>query len=141
MNQRMVYKLAIIASLGGFLFGFDTAVISGTIGFVTDQFDLDALVQGWYVSCALVGTIIGTLVAGILSDRYGRKEVLVVSGILFGLSAAGCMLVNDFNYLITYRLIGGIGVGIASILSPLYISEIAPALIRGLSLIHISEPT
>ncbi len=131
MNQRMVYKLAIIASLGGFLFGFDTAVISGTIGFVTDQFDLDALVQGWYVSCALVGTIIGTLVAGILSDRYGRKEVLVVSGILFGLSAAGCMLVNDFNYLITYRLIGGIGVGIASILSPLYISEIAPALIRG----------
>ncbi|WP_373517815.1 sugar porter family MFS transporter [Pricia sp.] len=131
MNQRMVYKLATIASLGGFLFGFDTAVISGTIGFVTNQFDLDALVQGWYVSCALVGTIIGTLVAGILSDRYGRKEVLVVSGILFGLSAAGCMLVNDFNYLITYRFIGGIGVGIASILSPLYISEIAPALIRG----------
>ncbi|HET8735011.1 MAG TPA: sugar porter family MFS transporter [Pricia sp.] len=131
MNQRMVYKLATIASLGGFLFGFDTAVISGTIGFVSDQFDLDALLLGWYVSCALVGTIIGTLMAGVLSDRYGRKEMLIVSAILFGLSAIGCMLADSFNFLVIYRFIGGIGVGIASILSPMYISEIAPAQIRG----------
>lgn len=117
--------------MGGFLFGFDTAVISGTIGLVSEQFDLNSLTQGWYVSCALVGTIIGTMLAGVLSDRYGRKEMLIVSGILFGLSAVGCMLVNDFSYLIMYRLIGGVGVGIASILSPLYISEIAPAGIRG----------
>ncbi|GGD06122.1 sugar porter family MFS transporter [Hyunsoonleella pacifica] len=131
MNKVIVYKLAFIASLGGFLFGFDTAVISGTISLVTDQFQLDAILQGWYVSSALVGTITGTLIAGILSDKYGRKEMLIVSAILFGISAFGCMISQGFQSLIAYRLIGGIGVGLASILSPLYISEIAPAKIRG----------
>ena len=131
MNKGIVYKLAFIASLGGFLFGFDTAVISGTIGLVRDQFALNAVLQGWYVSCALVGTIIGTLLAGVLSDKYGRKEMLLVSAVLFGLSAFGCMLSESFQSLIAYRLIGGVGVGLASILSPLYISEIAPAKIRG----------
>lgn len=131
MNKKIVYKLAFIASLGGFLFGFDTAVISGTIGLVADQFQLDAILQGWYVSSALVGTISGTLVAGILSDKYGRKEMLIVSAILFGVSAIGCMFSQGFQGLIAYRLLGGVGVGLASILSPLYISEIAPAKIRG----------
>jgi sugar porter (SP) family MFS transporter len=131
MNKIIVYKLAFIASLGGFLFGFDTAVISGTISLVTDQFQLDSVLQGWYVSSALVGTISGTLIAGVLSDKYGRKEMLIVSAILFGVSAIGCMVSQGFQSLIVYRLIGGIGVGLASILSPLYISEIAPAKIRG----------
>ncbi|XCF05974.1 sugar porter family MFS transporter [Tamlana crocina] len=131
MNKVIVYKLAFIASLGGFLFGFDTAVISGTISLVTKQFQLDAVLQGWYVSSALVGTITGTLLAGILSDKYGRKEMLIASAILFGISAFGCMISQSFQILIAYRLVGGIGVGLASILSPLYISEIAPAKIRG----------
>lgn len=131
MNRNIVYKLALIASLGGFLFGFDTAVISGTISLVRDQFSLNTALEGWYVSSALVGTITGTLLAGVLGDKYGRKEMLIVSAILFGVSAFGCMLSQNFQALIAYRLIGGIGVGLASILSPLYISEIAPAKIRG----------
>ena len=131
MNKVIVYKLAFIASLGGFLFGFDTAVISGTIGLVSTQFGLNAVMQGWYVSSALVGTVIGTLLAGILSDKYGRKEMLLVSAILFGISAFGCMVSENFENLIVYRLAGGVGVGLASILSPMYISEIAPAKIRG----------
>ncbi|APY11527.1 MFS transporter [Seonamhaeicola sp. S2-3] len=131
MNKAIVYKLAFIASLGGFLFGFDTAVISGTISLVTKQFQLDAVLQGWYVSSALVGTITGTLIAGVSSDKYGRKEMLITSAILFGISAFGCMISQGFQMLIAYRLVGGIGVGLASILSPLYISEIAPAKIRG----------
>ncbi|MCF6224489.1 MAG: sugar porter family MFS transporter [Flavobacteriaceae bacterium] len=131
MNKNYVNFLAVIASLGGFLFGYDTAVISGTIGFVKDQFGLSTLMEGWYVSSALVGTLLGVSVAGVLSDRFGRKEILILSGVFFGLSAIGCALAGNFTSLIIYRLIGGIGVGIASMLSPLYISEIAPAHKRG----------
>ncbi len=87
--------------------------------------------EGWYVSSALVGTILGVLVAGVLSDRFGRKEILMLSGIFFGLSAIGCALAGSFTSLVIYRLVGGIGVGIASMLSPMYISEIAPAHKRG----------
>lgn len=131
MNKFIVYKLAFIASLGGFLFGFDTAIISGTISLVADQFRLNAVLQGWYVSSALLGTITGTSVAGFLSDKFGRKEMLIVAALLFGASAFGCMVSQEFQGLIVYRLVGGIGVGLASILSPMYISEIAPAKIRG----------
>jgi len=131
MKSRYVAGLAIIASLGGFLFGYDTAIISGTIGFVTGQFSLDAIWEGWYVSSALIGTILGVSIAGVLSDRYGRKEILFLSGIFFGLSAIGCMISGSFTELVIFRLLGGVGVGIASMLSPLYISEIAPADRRG----------
>ena len=131
MKNRSVTGLAIIASLGGFLFGYDTAVISGTIGFVTDQFSLDTVMEGWYVSSALIGTILGVAMAGVLSDRFGRKEILILSGIFFGISAIGCTISGSFSALVAYRLLGGIGVGTASMLSPLYISEIAPANKRG----------
>ncbi len=131
MNKNYVNILAVIASLGGFLFGYDTAVISGTIGFVTDQYGLNTVMEGWYVSSALVGTLLGVLLAGVLSDRFGRKEILILSGVFFGASAIGCMLVASFTSLVIFRLIGGIGIGIASMLSPLYISEIAPAHKRG----------
>ena len=123
--------LAMIAALGGFLFGYDTAIISGTIGFVKTQFHLNTVMEGWYVSSALVGTILGVSGAGLLSDGYGRKNILIMSGILFALSALGCMVSDSFNGLVAYRLVGGIGVGVASMLSPLYISEIAPAKNRG----------
>lgn len=131
MNYRSVNTLAVIASLGGFLFGYDTAVISGTIGMVSAQFGLDTGLQGWYVSSALVGTILGVAAAGVASDRFGRKKILILSGVFFGVSAIGCMIAGSFGALVAYRFLGGIGVGIASMLSPLYISEIAPAHRRG----------
>lgn len=131
MKSTYVTKLAIIASLGGFLFGYDTAVISGTINFVVGQFDLDTINEGWFVSSALVGTIIGVAGAGVLSDRFGRKAILILSGVFFAASAIGCMISGSFSALVAYRLLGGIGVGMASMLSPLYISEIAPASKRG----------
>src|SRR5260221_5346142 len=130
-NNRYVYTLAIIASLGGFLFGYDTAVISGTIKFVSSQFQLDATGTGWYVSSALVGCILGVSVAGILSDKYGRKNVLILSALFFGVSAIGCAFAMGFTGLVIYRLIGGLGIGVASMLSPLYISELSPSHKRG----------
>ena len=130
-GKRYVNILAIIVSIGGFLFGYDTAVISGTINFVTSQFQLDAAGTGWYVSSALVGCIFGVSIAGFLSDKYGRKKMLVLSALLFGLSAIGCTFAIGFTDLVIYRIIGGIGIGIASMLSPLYISELAPSHKRG----------
>lgn len=130
-RKAYVNKLAIIASLGGFLFGYDTAVISGTINFVSSQFQLDATGTGWYVSSALLGCISGVSVAGVLSDRFGRKKLLIVSALLFGISAIGCAMTGGFTGLVIYRLIGGLGIGVASVLSPLYISELAPAHRRG----------
>ena len=129
--KNNVTVLALIAALGGFLFGYDTAIISGTISLVKTQFNLSTVMEGWYVSSALVGTILGVSMAGILSDKYGRKNILIMSGIFFALSAIGCAISGSFNGLIIYRIFGGIGVGIASMLSPLYISEIAPAKNRG----------
>lgn len=129
--KNNVTVLALIAALGGFLFGYDTAIISGTIGLVKTQFNLSTLMEGWYVSSALIGTILGVSMAGILSDKYGRKNILIMSGIFFALSAIGCAISGSFNGLIIYRIFGGTGVGIASMLSPLYISEIAPAKNRG----------
>jgi sugar porter (SP) family MFS transporter len=123
--------LAVVASLGGFLFGYDTAVISGTLAFVRTQFGLAAAMEGWYVSSALVGCIAGVSVAGWLSDKYGRKRILLLAAILFSISAIGCALSGSFTTLVIYRIIGGMGVGIASMLSPLYISEISPPELRG----------
>ena len=120
-----------MAALGGFLFGYDTAVISGTIAQVTQLFQLDTLQQGWYVGCALVGSIVGVLFAGILSDKLGRKLTMVISAVLFSTSALGCALSADFTQLVVYRIIGGVGIGVVSIVSPLYISELAVAQYRG----------
>ena len=123
--------ISVVASLGGLLFGFDMAVISGVLPFVRKQFDLTALQEGWFVSSALVGCIIGVAFSGDLSDRLGRKKLLFLSAFLFLISAVGCALIHSLSLLIIFRLIGGLGVGIASIVVPLYLSEIAPANIRG----------
>jgi len=123
--------LAVIASLGGFLFGYDTAVISGTLSFVRSQFALSPAAEGWYVSSALVGCVIGVSGAGWLSDKYGRKMILLLAASLFSISAIGCALATGFSDLAIYRFVGGMGVGIASMLSPLYISEISPPKSRG----------
>ena len=131
INLGYLVFLSVVAALGSFLFGYDTAVISGTIAQVTEQFGLDALQQGWYVGCALIGSIIGVLFAGILSDKFGRKSTMILSAILFSTSAIGCAVSTDFNQLVIYRIIGGVGIGVVSIISPLYISEVAVAQYRG----------
>lgn len=123
--------LAIIAALGGFLFGYDVAVISGTIKQVSLQFQLDAISEGWYVGCALLGSIFGVSIGGLLGDRFGRKNILMVSGILFSISAILCMLSTTLSELINARILGGIGIGIVSIISPMYISEISSPQQRG----------
>lgn len=130
-NMGYMVFLAVVAAIGGFLFGYDTAVISGTVGQVTLQFGLDALSAGWYVGCALVGSIIGVAFAGILSDNLGRKYTMIISAILFSSSAFLCAVSTSFNYLVIARIIGGMGIGVVSIVSPLYISEVSAPRYRG----------
>jgi len=130
-HLRHILFFSVVAALGGFLFGYDTAVISGTISSVAQQFALNDLQTGWYVGCALIGSIFGVAVAGWLADRFGRRPALFLAALLFTVSAAGCMISPNIDRLIVYRIIGGIGIGVASIISPLYISEISVAQYRG----------
>ncbi len=123
--------LSFVAALGGFLFGYDTAVISGTVDQVASQFNLDDIGKGWYVGCALVGSISGVVIAGPLSDKFGRKIILLLSAVLFSVSAIGCMVSADEIQLVISRIIGGVGIGVASVISPLYIAEISIPRYRG----------
>jgi len=123
--------VCLVASLGGLLFGFDTAVISGTFGFVEPQFALSKLEVGWFGSAALVGCIMGAAVAGSLGDRFGRKPVLILAAVFFFVSALYSAIPPDFQVLILARVVGGWGVGMASVLAPIYISEFAPPRLRG----------
>ncbi|HUI11235.1 MAG TPA: sugar porter family MFS transporter [Bacteroidota bacterium] len=130
-NLRYLMFVCSVSALGGFLFGFDTAVISGTVGFVKAQFGLNALQEGWFVASALLGCILGVTSAGILADRFGRKAVLFLSAVLFALSAVGCTFAPGEIVLIFSRIVGGLGIGVASMLAPLYISEISIPAYRG----------
>jgi MFS transporter, SP family, arabinose:H+ symporter len=131
-NQIMyVIWLSVVASLGGFLFGYDTAVISGTVDHVKTQFSLNDMMTGWYVGCALAGSIAGVIFAGSLSDKYGRKLVLFLSAFLFSISGLGCMIAADEVQLVIARILGGVGIGVASVISPLYIAEISIPSFRG----------
>jgi len=123
--------LSVVAALGGILFGYDTAVISGTTDIVSTQFGLGELATGWYVGCALIGSIIGVLLAGMLSDFLGRKKTMFIAAVLFSISAIGCALCKGFTDLVIYRIVGGLGIGVVSIVCPIYISEVAPAERRG----------
>ena len=126
-----VIFMAVVAAIGGILFGYDTAVISGTTSIVKNQFQLTDMMEGWYVGCALIGSIAGVLVAGSLSDYLGRKLTMLISAALFSISAIGCAVCGSFDSLVAFRIIGGVGIGIVSIVSPIYISEVSPAKIRG----------
>ena len=126
-----VVFMAVVAAIGGILFGYDTAVISGTTDIVRNQFSLSASGEGWYVGCALIGSIIGVLCAGSLSDYIGRKITMLISAAFFSISAIGCAVCGSFEALVAFRIIGGVGIGIVSIVSPIYISEVSPARIRG----------
>ena len=126
-----VYAVSFVAAIGGLLFGFDTGVISGTIQFVTAHFELNTVQEGFAVSNLLIGCIIGASFTGMISDRIGRKKVLIATALLFIVSAVFSALPRTFIELIAARFVGGIAVGGASVLSPVYIAEISPARIRG----------
>ncbi len=120
-----------VATLGGLLFGYDTAVISGALKFLTQHFDLSPTAIGWAASSALVGCVLGAAIAGAASDRFGRKKVLAVCAVMFLVSAIGSAIPPNLSWFVIFRILGGIGVGAASMTSPMYIAEIAPARIRG----------
>ena len=130
-NLFYLFFVCLVTALGGFLFGFDTAVISGTVGFVKAQFALDAFEEGWFVAVALLGCIIGVAFSGILADRFGRKATLFLSALLFAASAFWCAIAPEHVSLILARFVGGLGIGVASMLAPLYISEISIPEFRG----------
>jgi MFS transporter, SP family, arabinose:H+ symporter len=130
-NLGYVIFLSVVAALGGFLFGYDAAVISGTIKYVTTQFDLNTISQGWYVGCALIGSIFGVSIAGLLSDAIGRKKTMMIAAVLFTTSGIGCAVSAGFIELVICRILGGIGIGVVSIISPLYISEVSITQYRG----------
>lgn len=130
-NKWYVYKATIVAAVGGLLFGYDTAVVAGAIGFIEKLYSLSPTMKGWIASCALIGCVIGAMFAGTISDKVGRKKMLVLSGILFAISSVGIAIPLSLSWFVFFRLIGGIGIGVASMLAPMYIAEIAPADIRG----------
>nr|AUN37914.1 major myo-inositol transporter IolT [uncultured bacterium] len=119
------------AGLGGFLFGFDTAVISGAINFLRTQFELSPAMEGWLMSSALFGCIGGAAISGWISDKYGRKKVLMLSALLFIISAFWCAVADTASVLVIARILGGVGVGFAAMVAPMFISEISPAELRG----------
>nr|WP_179640717.1 sugar porter family MFS transporter [Edaphobacter lichenicola] len=127
----MLLLSTLIAALGGLLFGLDTAVISGTTASLITAFHLTPITLGFTVSSALLGTIIGTLLAGFGAEHSGRSSCLRISALLFIVSAIGCALSFSWPVLIVFRIAGGLGIGAASVLAPMYIAEIAPADLRG----------
>ena len=131
MKKKTLYLYVFVAALGGLLFGFDTAVINGALPFFTNYFELTKAMQGWAVSSALVGCVIGALAIGKPGDAFGRRFMLRILAVLFLISAIGTGMATNFSIFIVFRVIGGIGVGAASVLSPMYISEIAPPAYRG----------
>lgn len=131
-NMTYVWIISLIAALGGLLFGYDWVVVGGAKAFYEPYFGLNTpALQGWGVSSALVGCLAGALLSGALSDRFGRKRLLIVAGFMFTISALGTALAWNFTWYTTFRIIGGVGIGLASNLSPMYIAEVSPANLRG----------
>lgn len=124
-------KSTVVASLAGLLFGFDTAVISGTTSSLTQVYRLTPHLLGITVSAALIGTILGAMFAGIPGDKYGRRDSLRVMAVLYIVSALGCAFAWNWSALVFFRFVGGLGIGGSSVLGPMYIAEIAPAAWRG----------
>src|ERR1019366_3422625 len=131
INHKYVFLLAAAASLGGLLFGFDIAIITGAGPFLTRHFKLDDLSLGWAFSSLLFGCILGSFLAGRLTDRFGRKRMLVWVALLFVATSVATALAPNFPVFILARFIGGLAVGGVSLLSPMYVSEVAPPSIRG----------
>jgi SP family xylose:H+ symportor-like MFS transporter len=130
-SPTYVFLVTIVAALGGLLFGYDTGVINGALGPLKAHFGLNEVQEGWATACALLGCALGAGGAGPLSDWFGRKKVLILSAVFFFVSAVGTAVPQTLGTFIFYRILGGLGVGAASITSPMYIAEISPARIRG----------
>ncbi len=142
-NYRLgyVWVISIVAAMGGLLFGWDWVVIGGAKPFFQRYFTLTSEAQiGWANSCALIGCLVGALAAGALSDKLGRKRLLIVSALLFAVTSLGNALAHNFTIFIAWRILGGVAIGLASNLSPMYIAEIAPAQLRG-RLVAINQLT
>src|SRR5258708_34914363 len=129
--NAVLIRSTVVAALGGLLFGFDTVVISGTTQALTELFHLSPLALGVTVSSALVGTILGSMLAGIPGDAYGRRDSLRILAILYFISAIGCGFARNWTALVIFRVIGGLAIGGSSVLGPMYIAEISPAKYRG----------
>jgi MFS transporter, SP family, arabinose:H+ symporter len=130
-SNHKVLTWSIIVALGGFLFGFDTAVISGVEKHIQELFQLSSFLHGFTISSALIGTVMGALISGKPADRYGRKSILFIIAALYVITAVGSSLANHVSSFIVFRFLGGIGVGASSVVAPMYIAEISPAKIRG----------
>lgn len=124
-------KSTVVAALGGLLFGFDTAVISGTTGALTDMYHLSPKMLGVTVSSALIGTVLGAMLAGFPGERFGRRDSLRLMAVLYFISSLGCAIAWNWPALVAFRFIGGLGIGGSSVLGPMYIAEVAPAAWRG----------
>jgi sugar porter (SP) family MFS transporter len=136
-----VWLIAVVAAMGGLLFGWDWVVVGGAKPFFQRYFQLTSEAQiGWANSCALIGCLVGALAAGVLSDRFGRKRLLIVAAVLFATTSIGNALAHTFAVFIGWRMLGGVAIGLASNLSPMYIAEVAPAQIRG-KLVAVNQLT
>jgi SP family arabinose:H+ symporter-like MFS transporter len=133
-----VVSVTLVAAIGGLIFGFDTAIVAGATRYMKEQFALDALQEGWAVGVVLIGCMFGAGLAGPLSDRIGRRRFMRVSAVLFLVSAVGCALPRTMTEFVVFRFVGGLGIGSAAVLSPLYIAELAPARIRG-ALVSVNQ--
>ncbi len=131
LKKSNIHFIALSAALGGLLFGYDTAVISGAIGNLVSYFNLTPIETGWAISSALVGCLIGAFFSDVISTKLGRKKAMLLSALFFLICSFGTALPETFTEFIIYRIIGGIGVGLASMIVPMYIAEIAPAEKRG----------
>jgi MFS family permease len=140
-NLGYVWLISVVAAMGGLLFGWDWVVIGGAKPFFQRYFELTSEAQiGWANSCALIGCLIGALCAGALSDKFGRKKLLIAAALIFTVTSIGNALAGSFDVFITWRICGGVAIGLASGLSPMYIAEVAPAQIRG-KLVAINQLT
>ncbi len=136
--RAYVIFVTVVAAIGGLLFGFDTAIVAGATRYLKDQFALTSFQEGWAVSVVLIGCMFGAGLAGAISDRIGRRRFMLVSAVLFFVSAVGCALPRNITQFVIFRFVGGLGIGSASILAPLYIAEISPARIRG-ALVSVNQ--
>ncbi|MFZ2642491.1 MAG: sugar porter family MFS transporter, partial [Verrucomicrobiia bacterium] len=140
-NMAYIWGISLVAALGGLLFGYDWVVIGGAKPFFEKCFHLDSEeLSGWANSCALVGCLAGSLVTGGLSDKFGRKKLLVISAFLFAVSSVLTGWAATFSWFVMWRILGGVAIGMASNLSPMYIAEVAPAHVRG-RLVAINQLT
>jgi SP family arabinose:H+ symporter-like MFS transporter len=131
-NMNYIWKISLSAAMGGLLFGYDWVVIGGAKPFYEKFFHLHTSFQiGWAMSSALAGCLLGSLISGVLSERFGRKRLLIISGLLFTVSAFGTGFSNTYTVFVLFRIIGGTGIGLASTLSPMYIAEVSPSSVRG----------